>query len=272
MCPPHWRMVPKDLQQAVWANYRPGQCDDKDVTRAWLDAADAAIEAVWKKEQEAMARKKTGGAAVQHSSASNEHYGPPWVLEKVHQLMGDIDLDPASCAAANQIVKAERYYSLERGENGLVLPWRGRVYLNPPGGAIDWPSVDLPKNRRHDHNQAALWWAYLVSAWAVREIEQACFMVFNLETIRYAQGYPVPHILDFPTWWPDDRVDFWAPGPDGVPAEQGSPAHPNCLVYLPPVRSDGGWLPVDPGPQRFEQLFQEAVFSGGVVKTMGRFF
>lgn len=46
MCRRHWFMVPKPLRDRVWATYRPGQCDDKDPSAAWLDAADAAIAAV----------------------------------------------------------------------------------------------------------------------------------------------------------------------------------------------------------------------------------
>jgi hypothetical protein len=43
MCFAHWRRVPKKIQRAVWAAYRPGQCDDKDVSDKWTLAADAAI-------------------------------------------------------------------------------------------------------------------------------------------------------------------------------------------------------------------------------------
>jgi hypothetical protein len=46
MCLRHWRMVPRDLQRAVWAAYRRGQCDDKQPSRAWFYAANAAIDAV----------------------------------------------------------------------------------------------------------------------------------------------------------------------------------------------------------------------------------
>ena len=46
MCLRHWRMVPADLQRAVWKHYRPGQCDDKKPSREWHAAADAAIRAV----------------------------------------------------------------------------------------------------------------------------------------------------------------------------------------------------------------------------------
>ena len=43
MCLRHWRMVPRTIQRAVWAAYRPGQCADMRPSEAWHRAADAAI-------------------------------------------------------------------------------------------------------------------------------------------------------------------------------------------------------------------------------------
>jgi hypothetical protein len=43
MCRDHWEMVPGRLKKMVLENYRHGQCDDKRVSKAWLEAADAAI-------------------------------------------------------------------------------------------------------------------------------------------------------------------------------------------------------------------------------------
>lgn len=50
MCLRHWRMVPADLQKQIWATYRRGQCDDKQPSEAWHQAADAAIGAVASRE------------------------------------------------------------------------------------------------------------------------------------------------------------------------------------------------------------------------------
>jgi ParB family chromosome partitioning protein len=47
--------------------------------------------------------------------------------------MGGIDLDPASCAAANEIVRAATYYTIR--DDGLMRPWFGRIWLNPPYGS-----------------------------------------------------------------------------------------------------------------------------------------
>ena len=43
MCFRHWRKLPRHMQQSIWATYRPGQCDDWRISRAYADAAKTAI-------------------------------------------------------------------------------------------------------------------------------------------------------------------------------------------------------------------------------------
>lgn len=66
------------------------------------------------------------------SSVSDEWYTPVEFVEAVHEVMGGIDLDPASCPPANKVVRADAIYT--RDVNGLNFEWHGRVYLNPPYG------------------------------------------------------------------------------------------------------------------------------------------
>lgn len=46
MCQYHWRRVPQILQRRIWSLYRPGQCDDKNITREYGIAAKQAIRSV----------------------------------------------------------------------------------------------------------------------------------------------------------------------------------------------------------------------------------
>jgi hypothetical protein len=69
------------------------------------------------------------------SSKHDEHYTPEPIINAAREVMGEIDCDPMSCAAANKIVRATHFY--DKDDDGLISPWLGRVWLNPAFSLAD---------------------------------------------------------------------------------------------------------------------------------------
>ena len=63
-------------------------------------------------------------------TGNQENYTPIYVISSVREVLGTINLDPASCDRAQEVIQAEEYFTEE--DNGLEKPWYGNVFLNPP--------------------------------------------------------------------------------------------------------------------------------------------
>lgn len=50
MCARHWRMVPRALQNEIWATYRPGQERDKKPSAAYLEVQQRVVRFVAERE------------------------------------------------------------------------------------------------------------------------------------------------------------------------------------------------------------------------------
>ena len=66
----------------------------------------------------------------------NDRYLTP---RHIVEALGEFDLDP--CGAPDHIL-AKHTYLLENGDDGLIDPWNGRVWLNPPYGRYQRPWVE----------------------------------------------------------------------------------------------------------------------------------
>lgn len=76
------------------------------------------------------AQKKAARGAIR-AAGSDEWYTPEDLAWRARtSLGGTIDLDPATCAAANKVVQATNTFT--KAKDGLRREWNGSVYLNPP--------------------------------------------------------------------------------------------------------------------------------------------
>lgn len=61
---------------------------------------------------------------------SDRYFTSPEIMALVLEQWGEVDLDP--CWDPLSIVVATNRYDIREGQDGLVLPWTGKVFLNPP--------------------------------------------------------------------------------------------------------------------------------------------
>lgn len=158
---------------------------------------------------------------VLHSSA-NEHWcTPPDLLDLVVEAQGGIDLDP--CGNEHSAVPAATTYTVR--DNGLIRPWRGRVFGNPPYGSKC--ELFTTKMRLDAKTPALLCSTFLTAArpdtdWFQRDIAPSAdaicwwngritFLVWDedrqcLTPAVDKQGNPMP--APFPSLW-----TYWGPDP-----------------------------------------------------------
>lgn len=155
---------------------------------------------------------------AKHSNQSNEHVTPPAIIEAARSVMSGIDLDPASSPLAQTFVKARRYYTRET--NGLAQPWRGRIFLNPPGKEIGHTLTTGPK----------LFWLKLIDSFKEDAVE-ACYVAYSLEQLQQSQKWTELHMLKFAICIPNSRLSFYK-AVEGRLVEERQPTHANAIVYL----------------------------------------
>lgn len=63
-------------------------------------------------------------------SGDNEWYTPAKYIDMAREVMGSIDIDPASNATAQAVVQAKVHYTIDT--DGLSKDWLGNLWMNPP--------------------------------------------------------------------------------------------------------------------------------------------
>ena len=87
-----------------------------------------------------MAGKRNGWLGGEDQNSGSRQRPTRWLTPSpIVQALGEFDLDP--CGAPGHELAARTYLE-ERDEDGLVLPWEGRVWLNPPYGAEAYPFLE----------------------------------------------------------------------------------------------------------------------------------
>lgn len=153
--------------------------------------------------REYLAKVELGGLK---ESVHVEWYTPERYIEAARQVMGSIDLDPASSEMANGTVKADTYFTQDDDPDGLSQDWFGNVWLNPPYG-----------------KGSGLFTAKLVEEYANKRVAAGVLLLnaygFDAEWFQPLWVHPI--------CFTDHRIEFYSPQ-----RESGGPANGNIFVYL----------------------------------------
>lgn len=154
-------------------------------------------------------KKIVGDPEAIYSSESNEWYTPEKYIDYTKDVLGEIDLDPASSDKANEVVCAKEIFT-ER-ENALTKQWYGKVFLNPPYGTKDGESM------------AGMFCQKAIAEYESGRVEECIILVNSV----HSQKWQSP-LYKFPVCFVDHRIQFQA----GDGSENKNPTFQNIFVYL----------------------------------------
>lgn len=169
-----------------------------DFEPAAIEQAIVNLKAADEEVTKAAVKRALVGAHVGHNSGENEWYTPTEFIEAARRTMGSIDLDPASSRAANEVVKATRYFSAD--DDGLAKKWKGNIWLNPP---YSQPAIAEFSEK-------------LVAEFRVPSITSAIVLVNNATETRW---FHLIAACASAFCFPLGRVNFWSPGKVSVPLQ-----------------------------------------------------
>lgn len=188
---------------------------------------------------------------VNQDSGSTEYYTEEYLIEMAREVLGNIELDPASSKIANQTVKANMFYNIEN--DGLSKKWVAQtVWMNHPfsKGEKACPvskrdnSVSLCKKKgciergyhiTKDVPGNSEWTNKLVNEYKAGNVKEAICITFS----SMSETWMNP-LIEFMQCFPRGRINYRLP--DGTQTKEITKG--SLLTYM------------GPNPKKFREVFE----------------
>jgi phage N-6-adenine-methyltransferase len=154
-----------------------------------------------------MHRKAKANVSDKPTYDGDEWHTPIEYVNAAREVMGEIELDPATCETAQAEIEAKHY--LTKQDDALSHPWFGRVWMNPP--------YSMPKIERFIDK--------LITEFDQGNVTEAIVLVNNSSDTKWFHRL----LSRFPACFTKGRVQFWHPSHHSFATRQGQ-----AFFYLGP--------------------------------------
>ena len=154
---------------------------------------------------------------INQDSGDFEYYTPIEIVNAAREVMGSIDLDPASSYVANERIKAKDFFDIS--VDGLLHEWKGNIWMNHP-----FSRGEKACNQRHcekhvcrkrgyhiyvDVPSNADWIKKIIHEYEEGNIYQACCITYAATSEQWFSP-----LLDFPQCFLIPRTNYYLPNGD----------------------------------------------------------
>ena len=156
---------------------------------------------LWESEEEPEPIRLYPIVAANHAETEGDDWCTPIeYVDAVREVLGAIDLDPATNEYGQSIIGASTFYTKQ--DDGLVHEWHGRVFLNPPYSV---PMIDKFASK-------------LLAEYMTGNVTEAIVLTNNSTETQWFQGLlSACQVVCFPS----RRLKFWRNGNEVFATRQG---------------------------------------------------
>lgn len=150
---------------------------------------------------------------INQTSSEVEYYTDPKILEAAREVLGVIELDPASSARANESVRAKTWFGFDpvgMFVDGIYQKWSGNIWLNHPFGRKEKACGEFcaKKHKHHsiDYHGNKAWVNKLVMECNSLRVSQALCITYACTSEAWFQP-----LLTYPQCFLSPRTNYYTP-------------------------------------------------------------